>query len=397
MKKKSFISAFIGNILEHYDTALYALLAPYFAPLFFPTQDPITALIYAYAFVPLGVICRPLGALVFGSIGDRLGRKRALSLSLLGTAFATVLMGGIPVGTFLSPWLLCMSRLLQGFFSAAEAPGGAIFILEKTSSSHKNLLSGLYDGSTIFGVLLATLFVFALGKFGDLHLLWRIPFFVSAVTALIGLWIRRIDDGEVITPVPMKTYIKTVWQGRSMLLPFIFCSGFCYATYSFAFPFMSSYFPIASDMSFDHALKLQNLFLLLELILLPLFGFLSSFFKKEKWMGFMALSLAVVTPFLFTTPILLQAVIVVFGAAFGAVYYAWAEERSPPAIRYSLVAFGGTLGKQLLGVPSIVIGLWLYQKTGWIWAPGIYLSFLALTAIISLYKRPLGQSKLEEA
>src|SRR5215208_4599886 len=89
-------SILLGNLFEHYDNALFSLLSPFLAPLFFPGQDPLTALILTYCIIPLGMIARPIGSLFFGYIGDTRGRKEALVLTLSGMAIVTTLMGFMP-------------------------------------------------------------------------------------------------------------------------------------------------------------------------------------------------------------------------------------------------------------------------------------------------------------
>src|SRR5579872_7035410 len=123
----------IGNLLEHYDRALFGLLAPFIAPLFFEGKDPLTALILTYGMLPLGILSRPLGSLFFGWIGDRFGRREALFYSLLGMAFTTIGIGFLPIYAqigALAPLLLAFGRLLQNFFDAGETAGGAIAVLE---------------------------------------------------------------------------------------------------------------------------------------------------------------------------------------------------------------------------------------------------------------------------
>src|SRR5260221_48414 len=107
------IAGMMGHLLEHYDRALFGLLAPFIAPLFFEASDPITALILAYGMIPLGYLIRPLGAWFFGWIGDSIGRKEALFCSLLGMAIVTLAIGCLPaykeVGGF-SALLLAICR-----------------------------------------------------------------------------------------------------------------------------------------------------------------------------------------------------------------------------------------------------------------------------------------------
>src|SRR6187399_383973 len=97
-------NACLGNLFEHYDTALFGFLSPFLAPLIFPEQDPITALIFTYAIIPLGMLARPLGALVFGYIGDLYGRERSLFFTLAGMALISFCIAFTP--TYLQAGML---------------------------------------------------------------------------------------------------------------------------------------------------------------------------------------------------------------------------------------------------------------------------------------------------
>ena len=137
------ISGIIGNLLEHYDTALFGLLAPFLAPIFFPNQNSLNGLILTHSILCSGILIRPFGALFFGWIGYIFGRRQALSLSLLGTAFVTIGIGFLPtyekVGIY-APLFLTLGKMLQSFFAAAEFIGGAIFVLEHTPQEKQSLL-----------------------------------------------------------------------------------------------------------------------------------------------------------------------------------------------------------------------------------------------------------------
>ena len=156
------LAGLVGNFLDHYDNALFGLLSPFIAPLFFAEKDPITALILTYSMLPLGLVTRPLGSLFFGWIGDCLGRRQALCISLTGMAIITVMIGCLPLyqdmGSW-SPFFLALCRIFQGFFAAGEVSGAAIFVLEHTPSSERCLVSSCYDACSIGGVLLASAFV----------------------------------------------------------------------------------------------------------------------------------------------------------------------------------------------------------------------------------------------
>src|SRR5579872_3210875 len=176
MQRRPFFAGLIGNILEHYDTALFGLLAPFIAPLFFHTQDPFTALILTYAMIPLGMLARPLGSFSFGLISDRFGRRQALCWSLTGMAIATTSIGFLPTSSEIAPLLLALMRLLQSFFAAGESAGGAIYVLENTRVPKRSFMSSVFDASTVGGILIAAALVTFLSMQGWVEMGWRYLF-----------------------------------------------------------------------------------------------------------------------------------------------------------------------------------------------------------------------------
>ncbi|MEI8300336.1 MAG: MFS transporter, partial [Chlamydiota bacterium] len=182
MRKQAFIIGVIGNVLEHYDMALFALLAPFIAPLFFHTLDPLSALVMIYVMIPLGMITRPLGALFFGWVADQYGRRQALCASLVGMAIATVSIGCLPTSHkigVLSPIFLAIIRLFQSFFAAGESAGGAIYVLEHTDVSKQSLMSSFFDASTIGGILIASGLVTFLSEKRWIEIGWRYLFWAG--------------------------------------------------------------------------------------------------------------------------------------------------------------------------------------------------------------------------
>jgi len=185
----NFWAGIVGNALEFYDTAVFSLLVPFIAPLFFPTFDPITAMVLTYGMLPLGTIAKPIGSLLFGCIGDRYGRKKALSYSLTGLALVTGCMGCLPTyeqAGYLAPALMALGRILQNLFMGGEVAGGAIFILEHSHESKHSLMSSLYGSSTIVGITIASTLITLCSWTGSMDNLWRVPFWIGFATALGG-------------------------------------------------------------------------------------------------------------------------------------------------------------------------------------------------------------------
>lgn len=389
----------VGNILGHYDIALYGLLAPFIAPLFFDNSNPLTALILTYAIMPVGIITKPLGSLFFGWIGDRLGRKQALFCSLLGMAFVTALMGCLPTYSqvgILAPCLLAIGRMLQSFCAAGESTGASIFVLENTPSLQRVVMSSFYGLSSMSGVIVASGLVTFLCVQGWVEEAWRFLFWAGSLTAVFGLFLRlkTQEGGEFQPKGPKWSLVQTLREHRGVFVSIILASGFSYTTYAMAFTLMNGYVPLVTSLTKADVMKVHTSLLVVDMLLLPCFGFLAHKWGKEKIMLAGALCSAV-----FAIPLFyclngagiamvnaIRLTIVVFGVAFAAPYHAWKLERVLPEHRYTLLSLGCALGSQLIGTPTSAICLWLYQRLGYIWAPGLYLMTMGILAAVVIYR-----------
>ena len=191
------IASSAGTAFEWYDFFIFGSLAPVISKVFFAGLEPTQALIAALALFAAGFAFRPLGALIFGVVGDRLGRKGAflITVSLMGAA--TFLIGLLPTyaqaGT-LGPWLLIVLRILQGIALGGEYGGAAIYVAEHAPNDKRGASTGWIQASASFGLLAALLVIVAtrtsLGEdaFGAWG--WRIPFLVSSVLLAVSVWMR---------------------------------------------------------------------------------------------------------------------------------------------------------------------------------------------------------------
>lgn len=393
------LAGVVGNFLEHYDNALFGLLSPFIAPLFFEGKDPITALILTYSMLPLGLVTRPLGSFAFGWIGDYFGRRQALFLSLTGMAVITVMMGCLPLYKDIGPWspfLLALCRMFQGFFAAGEVSGGAIFVLENTPSTKRSLVSSYYDAFSIGGVLLASGFVTLMSSQGLIEKGWRYLFWSGGTTAILGAILRWQSSkmSECIETSNNKTQFFSVL--KEYIRPFlgiVFASGFSYTTYSFAFTLMNGFIPLVTLLSKTQVMQVNTILLVYDMLFLPAMGYLASRLGKEKVMiaGAVCTILFAVPMFYLLdhaslgTVIAVRLAIISFGVAFAAPYYAWAIERVPLRHRYSILSLGGAFGSQFIGMPTSATCLWLYQTFGWSWTPGLYLQATGIMAGLSVF------------
>ena len=389
------LAGMVGNFLEHYDNALFGLLSPFIAPLFFEGKDPVTALILIYSLLPLGLVTRPLGSFFFGWVGDYFGRRQALFLSLTGMASITFTMGCIPLYKDIGPWapfFLAICRMFQGFFAAGEVSGGAIFVLEHTSPKKRSLMSSCYDASSIGGVLLASGLVTLLSAQGLIEEGWRYLFWTGGITALFGVFLRwKISEVSGFIETSRKAERQFFAMLKNYIQPFLgifFAAGFSYTTYSLAFTLMNGFIPLVTSLSKTQVMQVNTLLLIYDMLLLPAMGYLANRFGKEKVMiaGAVCSTLFAIPLFYLldhaslSTVIAVRLAIISFGVAFSAPYYAWAIEQVPSRHRYLILSLAGALGSQLIGMPTSAICLWFYKIFGWTWAPGFYLQITGALA-----------------
>jgi len=190
-------AACFGTFLEWYDFLTFATLAVAFAPLFFPSSDPVTGLLASLATFGAGMIVRPLGAAFFGSLGDRIGRRPVflITISLMGGA--TFAVGFLPtyeqIG-ILAPILLVSLRLLQGLSAGGEIGGSAVYLTEHAGDSNKGFKTSVLQLMGPLGMLVSTLQLLLLNQFLDPASFkewgWRVPFWFSIVLLLVALKVR---------------------------------------------------------------------------------------------------------------------------------------------------------------------------------------------------------------
>ena len=200
--RRAAIGSFVGAVVDWYDFLLYGIVAALvFNSAFFPKVSPTMGTLAAFATFGVGFLFRPLGGVVFGHFGDRLGRKRMLVLTVMMMGLSTVAIGFLPTFATIGWWapaLLVALRALQGFAVGGEWGGAALMAVE-SAPRHKKAFysSGVQVGYGV-GLVLATGIVTVLNHtFGEAAFkawAWRVPFVLSIVLVLIGLWVRRSMD-----------------------------------------------------------------------------------------------------------------------------------------------------------------------------------------------------------
>lgn len=267
----------IGNVMEWYDFAVYGYFAGVLGKLFFPQEDPGASLIASFGAFAAGFLMRPLGGLVFGRIGDRLGRERAMSLSVLAMAVPTVLMALLPTYADIglaAPIILVGLRIVQGLSVGGEYTSSLIYLAEN-APPHRRAFTAIWGSwGAVLGMLLGSgvglmtarlLEAPALESWG-----WRIPFAVGGVVATVGYLLRRHlpkDPPRHPEQMALAAVIRT--HGRAMARVILINIGYGVAYYT-VFVYAVTYIRSIDHLPEAVALEINTLSMLTLLLILPL-------------------------------------------------------------------------------------------------------------------------------
>lgn len=226
------VASLIGTSIEFYDFYAYATAASLVFPaLFFPNQDGTTALLASFAAFGVAFVARPLGSVLFGHFGDRVGRKTTLVASLLTMGIATVVIGVIPAATnpgwaVLAPLVLVLCRFCQGLGLGGEWGGAALLATENAPEGKRAIWGTFPQLGAPIGFILANLVFIGLSQnLTDAQFTswgWRVPFLASSVLVIVGLWVRlklietpaftKVVEAEAVAKVPVAEVFRTSWR-----------------------------------------------------------------------------------------------------------------------------------------------------------------------------------------
>ena len=305
----SIISSSVGNIIEWYDFGLFTIFSALFSKLFFPNDNPQLALIATFSIFSIGFFFRPLGALIFGYLGDKKGRAQTLRLSILMITLPTLLIGILPTyqqGGILAPLLLMLIRIWQGISIGGEYGGNLVYLAETSPTRYRATFTSLASMGSNLGILLATLVGITTSLFISPRILndwgWRIPYLLSGILCLFIYRYRlNLQETQVfnylkqhaqIPQNPLKILFKENLPALFRTLGLV-CMGSTFYYFNFIY---LPYF-----LTENHHLSIQSVSLLISMcmglmiLIIPLVGFLCDIIGRKKLFLFNVILIMLIT------------------------------------------------------------------------------------------------------
>jgi len=414
--KKAVTAAALGNAMEWFDFGVYGFVAFALGKVFFPDASPAVQTIAALGTFSVPFLVRPLGGVFFGVMGDRFGRQKVLSLTIIIMAISTFCIGLIPSYASIGLWapiLLLLCKLAQGFSVGGEYTGAAVFVAEYAPDRRRGFLGSWLDFGSIAGFVLgAGLVVLLQTILGDATFLewgWRVPFFIAGPLGLLGLYLRHAaeetpaftqqlekmeqEDRDAVKEKPTISFREIFSKYRKALLVCIGMVLVTNITYYMLLTYMPTYLSSSLGYSEDHGVLIIVVVMIGMLFVQPVVGFFSDKIGRKPFLlvGSLGLFVIALPAFhligsdnigliflgLLLIAIFLNCMIGVMASTLPALF--------PTRIRYSALASSFNIAIIIAGLTPTVAA-WLVETTGNLMVPAVYLMIASVIGLItSLY------------
>ncbi|MDF3858553.1 glycine betaine/L-proline transporter ProP [Achromobacter denitrificans] len=416
--KKAVTAAALGNAMEWFDFGVYGFVAFALGKVFFPDASPAVQTIAALGTFSVPFLVRPLGGVFFGVMGDRFGRQKVLSLTIIIMAISTFCIGLIPSYESIGLWapvLLLLCKLAQGFSVGGEYTGAAVFVAEYAPDRRRGFLGSWLDFGSIAGFVLgAGLVVLLQATLGERTFLewgWRAPFFVAGPLGLLGLYLRHAaeetpaftqqlekmeqEDRDAVQERPAVSFREIFSKYRKALLVCIGMVLVTNITYYMLLTYMPTYLSSSLGYSEEHGVLIIVVVMIGMLFVQPVVGFFSDKIGRKPFLrvGSVGLLLIAVPAFMFvgsdnTGLIFLGLLfIAVFLNCLTGVMASTLPALFPTRIRYSALASSFNVAIIAAGLTPTVAA-WLVEETGNLMMPAYYLMAASLIGIFTSFYLP---------
>jgi MFS transporter, MHS family, proline/betaine transporter len=410
LPRQAIAAAALGNATEWFDYGIYAYGLAYISAALFPGSTA-SATLFALGTFAISFLIRPLGGLFWGPLGDKLGRKRVLALTVLMMSGATLLVGLLPTyakAGWFAPAALIVLRMIQGFSTGGEYGGAATFMAEYAPDERRGFCGSFLEFATLAGFSLGALLMLAasllLGSQAMHTWGWRLPFLVAAPLGLVGFYLRsRIEDTPVFRE--MEEQLEKEAHARPAVslsellhdyrLPLILLGGLVVALNVVNYvllAYMPTYMHKVLGVSENMSLLIPLIGMLSMMVLLPLAGRLSDRLGRKTlwWFSLVGLFIAAVPMFQLMHHGVAGALIgfAVLGVLYVpqlATISATFPAMFPTHVRYAGMAIAYNISTSLFGGTAPIVSDWLVDKTGSALVPAYYMMAACAVGAIALY------------
>ncbi|MFE2119403.1 MFS transporter [Rhodococcus sp. 2H158] len=400
-RRRAIYAGVIGNFIEWYDFGLYGFFAVTISVLFFPASDPTAALLSTFAVFALGFLIRPLGAFVFGWIGDRIGRRASLLAAVILMSLSTVLLGLLPTYASIGVWatvLLVALRMFQGLSAGGEYAGATIYVVEHAPRGWRGRYGSLSPAAVGVGTATAavvSLIVTSSLTEADLSSWgWRIPFLLSGPLGVIAIILRmRIEespefqavrDSGQVESAPLAEGFRVAKKSMATVFGWNMLNG---VSFYMLTGFTVAYMMKVSELTYTASLSALAVALLFYTCVSPFYGLCVDKLSRRQVAMFSSLGMAVFAPlafFLLQQQTFASSLLALMGIAFFAagvtsIVAVSMVDLFPARIRFSAGAVPYQISIAVFGGTAPYVATWL-GGTSVELAPGYYLALISLIA-----------------
>ncbi len=405
-KRKLILTSGIANSFEWYDYALFGHFAPVIGQKFFPNNDPSTSLLYAFLVFAIGYLMRPIGGIFFGIIGDKFGRRAALSASIICMAFPTAAIGILPTyetAGIVATSMMILVRMLQGLSMGGALTGSISFVIEHSEKNQRGFISSFSMSSICIGILLGSLVfylttsIFTPEQFDSWA--WRLPFLIGVLIFFAGIYIKKHTaetplflDSQVNGKME-KNPLKFVFKNHFFdMIISILINGTGSVIFYVESIYLISYLKIHRGFDENEVSNLVNICYIIMIIVTIFGGWLSDKIGRKRIFVINLLLIIFSARFLFesfefgnfNSIIIAQIIIAILASMYIGPEPALQAELYPTSVRSTALSISYNTATSVFGGTAPYIMESLVQK-GTIKSGAVYIIICAILSLIALY------------